>query len=422
MGKSIYIHSLFGVLVRQMAAGQVVEEVVIPKDLKDFLGDVVEGRHGYKLGEPWKYSDKALAVVVPIIRENAPRRAYITMYEVLKEMGMKDTGSIDKVELQNRTGKPVFVRVGTIFTGATQNRAAQHSGVYQEGKANVFVKCVQQTHGIQSGAPMEFGDIAPLSITMNLMADMDQSAVWESVRRYTGGDHSQHVVRSTPRRERSSRTAPVSHRMTEPSFHRLSSSVQYSQQASSGRRKSLWGNSIDDQPKAQVNTGDDQGYNFCGFMSTVSDGFSNGISGTGSDDLLGHLKGLDEGKKMLDDMMQKVPLFPDQVGAIIFSPLGVAVVETFDHPKSWEAIKKEIIEKHGDKICQEQADHLFELKPEMIMPAFKKFVDGLVVFKEQTIRKDDMSETRALVGQGIVGEYTLMKGRVVHTILAKENN
>jgi len=409
--------------VTHMAAGQMVEEVVIPKDLKEFLGDVVEGRHGFKLGEPWKYSDKALAVVVPIIRENAPRRAYITMYEVLKEMGMKDTGSIDKVELQNRTGKPVFVRVGTIFTGATQNRAAQHSGVYQEGKADVFVRCVQQTHGIRSGAPMEFGDIAPLSITMNLMADMDQSAVWESVRRYTGGDRSQHVVRSTPRRERASRETPLSHRTAGPVTYGTSSHYYSRLNASqtAGKRKSMWGNSIDDQPKAQVNTGVDQEYNFCGYMSTV-EGFSNGISGTGSDDLLGHLKGLDEGKKMLDDMMQKVPLFPDQVGAIIFNPLGVAVLETFDHPKSWEAVKKEIIEKHGDKICQEQADHLFELKPEMIMPAFKKFVDGLVVFKEQTIRKDDMSETRALVGQGIVGEYTLMKGRVVHTILAKENN
>ena len=129
---------------------------------------------------------------------------------------------------------------------------------------------------------------------------------------------------------------------------------------------------------------------------------------------------VEEGRKELDEMMQKVPLFKDQVGAIIFNPVGVVAVETFDHPMSWEAVKKEVIEKHGDKLMEKQAEHLFELKPDKIAPAFRKFIKGLKESQEHSVRKDDLSETRIIVGKGLVGEYTLVKGRVVHSIIVRE--
>lgn len=124
---------------------------------------------------------------------------------------------------------------------------------------------------------------------------------------------------------------------------------------------------------------------------------------------------------MLDDMMQKVPLFDDQVGAVIFNPVSVIAVETFDHPMSWAAIKKEIIEKYGDKIMDKQAEHLFELKPEAILPALKKFIKGLEKNTEKTIRKDEFSETRVVTGEGIVGEWTLVKGQAIHVLLIRES-
>jgi hypothetical protein len=120
-------------------------------------------------------------------------------------------------------------------------------------------------------------------------------------------------------------------------------------------------------------------------------------------------------------MMQKVPLFDNQVGAIIFSPVGVIAIETFDHPKSWEAIKKEIIEKYGDKIKDKQTEHLFELKPETILPTFEKFISSLDKFSEKTIRKDSFSETREVRGNGVIGEYTLVKGQPIHVLLIREN-
>lgn len=361
-----------------------IEERMKAEDLKNFLTDVVEKRHGYDLGEPWKFSENALLVVVPIIRKDAPNRSYTTMYEVLKDMGMKDTGHIDIVELQNKSGKAVFVRAGTIFAGETQNRAAQHSGVYKEGsKVDVPVRCVHQTHGIRTGAKMAYGSIAPLSITENLMA-RDQHAVWSSVRDYT----TTHEVKHRAGRARSSYSSGTHYAFPQRSY-----------------RGRVGGTS----ESPSIGLSDEAP--FLGFVNT------SGVN-IPTDDLLGYIKS--EGKSALDEMMQKVPLFEDQAGAVIFNPVGVLALETFDSPKSWEAVKKEIIEKYGDHVSNEQAEHLFELQKDKILPMLKKFVAGLDSFEERTIRQDDLSETRAVKGENVIGEYTLVKGRTIHCLLIRE--
>lgn len=388
-----------------------LEEIVIPQQLQTFLTDVVDEKFGYRLGDPWKYSEETLGVVVPIIRHRSCspldrfEREYVTMYEVLKDLGMKDTGRIDQVELQNRTGKAVFVRAGTIFAGATQSRAAQHSGVYNEVKENVPVRCVQQTHGIAGGAEMKFGDIAPMSVTMNLMAG-SQSNVWESVRRYTGGGSSESSD-TLPGLEFDSDRGETHHAFTPRRGGQSMSRY-------GGTRLGL---------VSHASSGS-TGHPMEGIQFTTNriGASMHGTVGRGStDDLLGHMQKMKEGQAMLDDMMQKVPPFDDQVGAIIFNPVGVIAVETFDHPMSWAAIKKEIIEKYGDKIMDKQAEHLFELKPEAILPALKKFIKGLEKSTEKTIRKDGFSETRVVMGEGLVGEWTLVKGQAIHVLLIRES-
>jgi hypothetical protein len=370
------------------------EEIVIPKDLKAFLTEVSESKSGFHLGEPWKYSDKALAVVVPILRENSPDRLYITMYEVLKQLGINDTGHIDRVEMQNRAGKPVFVRAGTIFEGNTQSRAAEHSGIYEPGKVDIPVRCVHQTHGIATGAQMKFGDIAPLSVTSELIGDRGQGAVWHSVQSY---NLFQTNLLSPSPRSAPCNVEPISHSLTMNRGSRGSS--LYSGSFGEAGGNSIWG------------TGSSE--------TTFTGGSFFNTAGSINTDLLGTMRATNAGKKALDEMMQKVPLFPDQVGAIIFDPIGVMAVESFDSPKSWEAIKKEIIEKYGDQVTNEQAEHLFELKPEKIRPLLKKFIQGMDKFEEKTIRKDELSETRAVKGEGVVGEYTLIRNRVMHTILVR---
>ncbi len=391
------------------------EELVIPIDLKTYLNDISESRFGYRLGEPWKYSEETLGVVVPILREDVSERQYITMYEVLKELNIKDTGNINQVELQNISGMAIFIRAGTIFAGNTQPRAVQHSGVYSNEREIINVRCVNASHGINKGEEMNFGDIAPPSVTMNLMHG-SQSDVWSSVHDYT----------STSRQQRTPNpvTNTISKNLPEELRNALSYISEhgrpgtytriYTHTNSSGSRKTritrerpsegitqLWSGELSDENIEDISR----------FANT------NNINTNINTDLLHEIK---KGQSILDDMMQKIPLFNNQVGAIIFNPIGVIAVETFDHPKSWESIKKEIIEKYGDKIKEKQTEHLFELKPETILPSFHKFIEGLDKFTEETIKKDEYSETRVICSEGIIGEYTIVKGQPIHMLLLKK--
>lgn len=413
------------------------EEIVVPKDLQGFLGDIVEKRGGFRLGDPWKFSEEALHIVVPIFRENTPRRRYTTLYEVKKDLGIKDSGSVDHLQLQNRTGQPVFVRAGTVFAGETQERAAANSGVYQDGKHEVPVKCVHQTRGLQGGAEMKFGTIAPMSVTMTLLAGGDQMDVWESVRRFTGGDKSvRRVQRSEPAyRDRVGVLCDFgettddsgqqhTHYLLSEAPHRRSSTSSHWSSATARSEGSSAVRCLADEP---VHGGHyaRQTAGVQGIRAVARTGpgitFSNGLHGDGTDDLFGHLQKVKDGQNLLNDMMQRVPLWEDQAGAIIFGPVGVLAVETFDSPISWAAIKKEIIETLGDKVSEKQAEHLFELKKEMIGPSLKKFITGLAKMREETVRKDEFSETRVVIGEGVVGEYTLVKNQVIHAILVRES-
>ncbi len=405
---------------------KIKEELIIPTDLKTYLKNIADSRFGYRLSDPWKYSEETLGVVVPIIRENSPGRQYITMYEVLKELNIKDTGNISQIELQNKSEMAIFVRAGTIFTGKTQNRAAQHSGVYSNEKETIDVRCVHASYGIRRGEEMGFGDIAPPSVTMNLMS-RDQSSVWNSVRNYTGSSE-------TERRRRFGSANSTINTVPEGLPEDVKKALSFISDSKTRRSDTHCGirtfTSSDGTKKTRItrefpsegitqlwsgelsNKHIEDIERFANANNVITDTYN-----TATNDLLGHIK---KNQSVIDDMMQKVPLFDNQVGAILFSPVGVIAVETFDHPKSWESIKKEIIEKYGDKIKEKQSEHLFELKPETIIPAFRKFIEGLDKFTEKMVRKDDFSETRAIIGEGIIGEYTLVKGQPIHVLLLKE--
>lgn len=399
---------------------QQTEEVPVdaPVELQAFLKLITGKEEGFSLGEPWKYSEDALAVVVPILRPDAPDREYITMYEVLKELDIKDTGSISVVELQSKVDKPVFVRAGTIFTGSTQSRAAQNSGVYQKGTVNINVRCVHQTHGISPGAKMGFGDIAPPSVTQMLMAQAEQREVWNSVHNFTSrggtGSRIRDIQDYADMGAYDDDDDPligadfIGYMETDPpsppprQIYHLRRSGQHT-----GPGGPVYGSSKGPTVHHPRN------------WHRRSRGGTDDIR---SDDLLGHLKKRDEGKALLDEMMQKVPLFDGQAGAVLFNPVGVVAIECFDHPESWKAIKKEVIEKLGDKIMKEQAEHLFELQEEKIPTFLDKFIEKLTNYNERTIRKDSFTETRIIVGDGLVGEYTIVLGNVVHVLLTRDVN
>ena len=79
-----------------------------------------------------------------------------------------------------------------------------------------------------------------------------------------------------------------------------------------------------------------------------------------------------------------------------------------------------IKEKYGDKTKDEEADHLFDLNKDKIIPLLTKFINKLDSMTETMRYQDDYSKTLSVQSDGVVGEYTMIKDKVIHCLLVKK--
>jgi len=136
-----------------------------------------------KLGEPWKYSDRSVTIVVPILRTGSMERKYRLLQELKDQVKISDTGAIDTAILKNPSSSNVFVRSGTILTGKTQTRSVSTSTVVPAKESlAVPVRCIYASKGINRNAQMKVAkEIAPKKVMDSMMLKQSQSEVWSSV-------------------------------------------------------------------------------------------------------------------------------------------------------------------------------------------------------------------------------------------------
>ncbi len=152
-------------------------------------------RDGYVLGEAWRLSEKSVLAVVPVVRTLKPygERGYLTVEEAKKDLELTDTGSISALKLLNKTGRPVFVRTGTVFGGVgTQSRAAEGSFMVDPEKVAVEipVRCVHASQGISPRASFNVtSSSSPPAVDYSLMARTGQGETWSSVQYSAGVTH-----------------------------------------------------------------------------------------------------------------------------------------------------------------------------------------------------------------------------------------
>jgi len=92
------------------------------------LQTILEEKDNFQFGESWRFSDDSLVAVLPILRKSDKTRNYIILKEA-KNVEISDTGQINRVRITNNEDKPVYIRMGEIFTGKTQERIAIRSHV-----------------------------------------------------------------------------------------------------------------------------------------------------------------------------------------------------------------------------------------------------------------------------------------------------
>lgn len=355
---------------------------------------VSEEKYGFKFGKPDRPSETSLSCILPILRETAQKRQYIT-YPETDQVLAHDSGTINKVNLLNSSKENVFVRSGTIFEGkGTQSRALSRSAVLYPGQAVALdVRCVHASHGIRSGSGFDYGGITPLSVDSAFYTSGftpgDQRTMWNS-------------VTSTSAEMRCAVTGEEEPQAHPRSFtNRPGANVRYNKLSTrhtmrqSGMRSLLAEDHLEDfvvggQPYVPP-----------------------------SDNLK---KNFDEFAKNFDEILSKARLHDNQVGLGLITDKGCKTVELFDLPSSWEAIHKDSVKRMGTELLR-GADNtnVFEYKPENAINAVRAVLalpyKSNLIYEHKPSNGEPPVSIFGLTAKHFVGEVVELDGRVIHLVL-----
>jgi len=324
--------------------------------ISDLLLDIASEKNGYAIGKPWRFTEFSLAAVIPLVRVTEEVRNYKLLSEAKDMVKIRDTGTISKVELFNKDEYPVLAKAGEVVSGATQARTLAVSQVLMpQEKLVVDCACVHSTMGIRGGQKMAPTAYSPSQVRKAVYKGhlsgepFNQSAVWASVNEF-------------------SKTAALS-------ASRLGSWAL-----------SEFGASAD-------------------YLRELSSPYS-----TPENDLAGRVE---ETQERLKEVLKKVPEVANQVGMCLVAMTGLELLEAFNHPESWKAIRKAILASESPKISDvSDQNGLFEFREEKAKEIIrellrKQFEEKVVVSKERTA-------TYILNEERFMGEVVVLDNRPIH--------
>lgn len=136
-----------------------------------------------------------------------------------------------------------------------------------------------------------------------------------------------------------------------------------------------------------------------------------------NDNLSGVMEEVDKFTADVDEILKKVPLFEDQVGAVFLDMKDVVGIELFDNPKSWEAIHKEVEKRLGESITHEEEKTFFKPDYDQVKPLVLQFLKKLIDSEKiETSKSGQIYSVTLLKGDGIVGEATSINGKIIHMV------
>ena len=145
----------------------------------------LENQATFRFLEPWRYSPKSLALVVPIVRVKYGSREYIMLDELHGILSIRDAGTIGKVIVENDSDKYVFIRGGCVLEGLTQPRALRYSIVAEPRETyTVDVVCVHETSPIRRGSELRPTLYVPLKLR-HVVTKGSQHEVWDTIRHFS---------------------------------------------------------------------------------------------------------------------------------------------------------------------------------------------------------------------------------------------
>ena len=343
-----------------------------------FFQLIAEGKDGFSFGKSWRYSEDSLVALLPILRV-APKkkRGYVLLSEA-KNVKIEDTGHINKLLIENNEKSPVYIRMGEMFTGGSQERMATRSYIVMpKEKIKIDVRCVHASKGINTGVTMTSSGIAPSSFDSHLcsagfkMRSIEQREVWKNV---------DNVAQSF---------CCASREMYNAGDDTADSPININDERTTGSRLGQ----VDITP---------------GIDSTTIPIYSF------TDDLMGNI---DKFSDQIKNILQKVPYFENQVGVSLVDLHGISAVECFDLKDSWKKFKDEIIKKEGDKISKQQKNSPFQYKEERAKESLKIVLKA--DYEEKTLFKSKDWRIIGLKNENYTGEIVELKDKPIHLLLVR---
>lgn len=368
---------------------------------QDLLLDIANEKNGFSIGTPWRFSEFSLCAIIPLVRETSYLRGYRLLTEVDKEVKIKDTGDIKSLEVTNNSGLPVLIRAGDIMLGATQERIATFSQVLMPGeKSTLGCACVHASKGIRSGQVIRAGGTTPSRVRQVLYTSYKRD--WgNSLKHNSAETLNKSVYSGRLQNELWSSVKSYSSSMAGS----RSEAPRYQRRSRPANSPGL--GSLGDLPGTSQSWG---GYE----LDSLEDSPINNYWSSGSDDLAGRLK---ESEDKYKEILKKAPKVENQVGMCLVGLNGFDTLDSFDHPDSWEGLRKSILKSEASKLAESGNEDFFEFKLDKAKEILSKMLSR--PFKEKIVLDREHSKTILLNEGNLTGEVVLLYNEPILLTLNK---
>ncbi|MBI4833236.1 MAG: hypothetical protein HY811_00220 [Planctomycetes bacterium] len=187
----IFMGIVIGVVMGLMLAVMMKSDGNVPggNAQKPFIAEV-RGYGELSFSAPHTYKNMTLFVISRTTPELKPPADYITLAEGLETkkvvLSELENASVQTLQLENLSDKPLFIQVGDVVKGGKQDRTIQASLVIpaHSGKVDVPSLCVEESRWSGNA---QFGSSANIAADKNMKLAIQvgaQSEVWANVAEY----------------------------------------------------------------------------------------------------------------------------------------------------------------------------------------------------------------------------------------------
>jgi len=386
-------------------------------NLDNIMDTLIGQAMGFHFGKPKRVEDKALAVILPILRDGEIGRDYLT-YPETDGVTAIDSGMINKVNLKNNTDQKVFVRSGTVFAGkGTQSRTITRSAILFPGKEVALdARCVHASHGIRGGANFGYHGTISLDVERGVYGagytPLDQTTYWNMV-------STSNMMKSTCFVADAGLGA----------FTMEKAGLEPAEPIRGGGLDSLRARLESAQPRPRFTTSSSGPMRAGGIRGSArasagSPPFAPPLirTATAAPPRDSYVANDTIFTANLDDILSKVKLHDDQVGISLITDRGVETIELFEVHQSWAALHKDSVKRMGTELIKEEQEDVFEYKPEKAIEQVTRVLaqsfDANVIFEHKADGNDRVVIT-GLTSASHIGEAVELGGKLIHLSLLK---